>query len=127
MTDGKSGAVLLIGSAGLILHPWAAIGAAFGCCFFLAMPSATRGMGRLGLGVFSWGIGYAAGVFAYGDGPPWDSKAMLVAACVAALAAVCFTGIFHAVAKGGPLPPWLESTLDRVPFLKSRRGADDGS
>ena len=66
------------------MNPYAAAGAAFGCCFYLAFPSASRGLQRLLYGVFSWGIGYAAGVFFYGDGPPYSQKSMLVAAIVAA-------------------------------------------
>jgi hypothetical protein len=107
------------------LHPWAATGAAFGCCFFLASPASTRGWQRVKLGLFSWGIGYAAGVFTYGGGPPYSDKAMLVSAGVSALAAIIFTGLYHVIATGGPLPPWLESMLDRVPFLK-RKGGGDG-
>lgn len=108
------------------LHPWAAIGAGFGCCFFMAWPNSTRLSQRLFLLVFSWGMGYAGGVFWFGAGPPWDNRAMLVAGTISALVAVVFTGLFHVAAKGGPLPPWFESILDRVPFLKGRKGSDDG-
>ena len=99
-------------------HPWAATGAAFGCCFFLASPSTTAGWQRVKLGVFSWGIGYAAGVFFYGDGPPWSQKAMLVSGALAALAAVLFTGFYAVIAKNGSLPPWLESLLNLLPWRR---------
>lgn len=103
------------------LHPWAASGAAFGCCFFLSLPSATTGGQRISLGAFSWGIGYAAGVYGFGEGPPWDSRAMLVAASTAALAAVAFTGVYRVMARNEPLPAWVDSILDRIPLLKSKR------
>lgn len=69
------------------MHPHAAAGAAFGCFFFLASPASTNRRQRLLLAVFSFGIGYAAGVFVYGGGPPYSEKAMVVAASVSALAA----------------------------------------
>jgi hypothetical protein len=106
------------------IHPWAAAGAAFGCCFFLAAPSATSGWKRLKLGLFSFGIGYAGGVFCYGGGPPWSEKAMLVAAALSALGAVLFTAFYYVIDKSGPLPAWLESILDRIPMLKRRSDTD---
>lgn len=107
------------------MHPWAATGAAFGCCFFLVSPNATRGLRRLALGAFSWGLGYASGVFAYPKGPPYDPSAMLPAAAVAALAVVVFTAFYSLIERDGPLPAWLESILDRIPVLK-RKGDADG-
>lgn len=107
-------------------HPYAAIGAAFGCVFFLTVPIAAHGWKRIKLCVSSWGIGYAAGVFFYGEGPPWDEKAMMVATFMSALGAVMFTAFYYVIDKSGPLPPWLESILDRVPMFK-RRGDNDGS
>lgn len=100
------------------VHPWAATGAAFGCCFFLASPGATNGRQRWLLGAFSWGIGYACGVFFYGEGPPYSSKAMLVAAALAALAAVLFTAWAAVIASNGTLPPWLASLFELLPFKK---------
>ena len=101
-------------------HPWAATGAAFGCCFFLAYPGATTSRQRWLLGAFSLGIGYACGVFFYGEGPPYSSKAMLVAATIAALAAVLFTAWSAIITSNGNLPPWLASLIDLWPF---KRGA----
>lgn len=106
-------------------HPWAAIGASCGCCFFLAMPVASHGWKRFKLGIFSWAIGYGAGVFWYGEGPPYSQKAMLVAAVFAALAAIVFTAWYYVIDKSGPLPEWMESILDRVPMFK-RRSDNDG-
>jgi hypothetical protein len=99
-------------------HPWAATGAAFGCCFFLAYPGATTGKQRLFLGLFSLGIGYGCGVFFYGEGPPYSNKAMLPAAAVAALAAVLFTAWRVMIKKNGTLPPWLASLIELLPFKK---------
>lgn len=112
---------------GAAIHPWAATGAAFGCCFFLAHPGATSSWQRVKLGTFSWGVGYAGGVFWYGsNGPPWDERAMLVAAVLAALASVTFTAFYYVIDRSGPLPAWLESILDRIPMLK-RRSDQDGA
>lgn len=121
MRENGSAILAIIAAMLAALHPWAASGAAFGCCFFLSLPSATVGAQRVSLGAFSWGLGYAAGVYTYGEGPPWDNRAMLIAACTAALAAVAFTGIYRVMARNEPLPAWLESILDRVPLLKSRK------
>jgi hypothetical protein len=106
------------------IHPWAATGAAFGCCFFLAAPMATTGWQRFKLVLFSFGLGYAGGVFWYGGGPPWSEKAMLVAAALSALGAVIFTAFYYVIDKSGPLPAWLESILDRIPLFKRRSDTD---
>jgi len=110
---------------GAAINPWAATGAAFGCCFFLFAPMITTGWQRLKLIPFSMGMGYAGGVFTYSGGPPWNEKAMLVSAVVSAMAAVTFTAFYFVVDRSGPLPAWLESILDRIPMLK-RRGDSDG-
>lgn len=100
------------------LHPWAAFGACFGCCFFLQVQVSAAGARRLLLGAFSWGIGYGAGVFWFGEGPPWSQEAMLVSAAAGALAAVVFTAIHGMVTKDGQLPPWLDSILKLIPWRK---------
>lgn len=108
------------------MNPYAAAGAAFGCCFYLAFPSTSKGLRRLLYSVFSWGIGYAAGVFFYGDGPPFNQKAMLVAAAVSALAVLVFISGSTIIKRSGDLPPWAQSLLDVVfPFRK--RGDDDAN
>ncbi|ATW62255.1 hypothetical protein Psp6_00002 [Pseudomonas phage Psp6] len=107
-------------------HPWAAVGAGFGCVFFLTLPAASTGWKRFKLVVFSYGLGYAAGVFFYGGGPPYSEKAMFVSAGFSALGAVVFTAFYYVVDKNGPLPPWLESILDRIPMFK-RGGNSDGA
>lgn len=109
------------------VHPWAATGAAVGCCFLLFAPMATGGWQRLKLIPFSFGMGYAGAVFFYGRvaGEPWSEKAMLVAAALSALSSVIFTAFYYVIDKSGPLPAWLESILDRIPLFK-RRGGSDG-
>lgn len=107
------------------VNPWAATGAAFGCCFFLAAPMATNGWQRFKLMMFSLGIGYGGGVFFYGGGPPWNEKAMMVSAALSALGAVVFTALYYVVDRNGPLPEWLTNILDRIPLFK-RRGDNDG-
>lgn len=111
----------------LAVHPWAATGAAVGCCFLLFAPMATAGWQRLKLIPFSFGTGYAGAVFFYGRvaGQPWNEKAMLVAVALSALSAVTFTAFYYVIDKSGPLPAWLESILDRIPLFK-RRGGSDG-
>ena len=108
------------------VHPWAATGAAVGCCFLLFAPMATGGWQRLKLIPFSFGMGYAGAVFFYGRvaGEPWSEKAMLVAAALSALSAVTFTAFYYVIDKSGPLPAWLESILDRIPLFKRRSDSD---
>lgn len=107
------------------MNPFAASGAAFGCCFYLAFPSASRGLQRLLYCVFSWGIGYAAGVFFYGDGPPYSQKGMLVSAVVAAVAVLVFIAWGSVIRRDGDLPPWLQQILDLVFPFRSKRGDGD--
>lgn len=108
----------ILSAAWYATHPWAASGAAFGCCFFLAYPGATTIRQRILLGLFSLGIGYACGVFFYGEGPPYSNKAMFVAAGFAALAAVLFTAWSAIITTNGTLPPWLASLIELWPFKK---------
>lgn len=110
-----------------MLNPHAAAGAAFGCCFFLAYPSASRGWQRILYGAFSWGLGYAAGVFFYGEGPPYSQKSMLVASAVAALAVLVFVAWSAVIRRDGNLPPWLQSILDIVFPYRAKRGEENDS
>ena len=109
------------------MNPFAADGAAFGGCFYLAFPSASRGLQRLLYSVFSWGIGYAAGVFFYGDGPPYNQKSMLIAAAFSAIAVLMFVAIGGIIRRNGNLPPWAQSLLDVVVPFRAKRGDDDAS
>jgi hypothetical protein len=118
------GALLLILAA---INPHAAAGAAFGCCFFMAYPSASKGLQRLLYAAFSWGLGYAAGVFFYGDGPPYSQRAMLVSAAVSALAVLIFIAWGSIIRRQGNLPPWMQTILDIVFPFRAKRGEDDAS
>lgn len=109
------------------MHPYAAAGAAFGCCFFLAYPSASRGLQRVLYAVFSWGIGYGAGVFWYGEGPPFSQKAFLIAASCAAVAVLLFMAAGSVVKKGGALPPWATYLLELISPFGKKRGPNDGN
>ncbi len=110
----------------LSLHPWAAIGAAGGCFFFMAYPpKKTTYLARMALMVFSWMLGYASGVFFYPDGPPYDPSAMLPAVALSALAVVLGLAVVKMMERGGPLPLWVDGILDRIPVLK-RKGDDNG-
>lgn len=117
-------ALLLVLTA---INPHAATGAAFGCCFFLAYPSASRGGQRLLYAAFSWGLGYAAGVFFYGEGPPYNQRAMLVSAAVSALAVLIFIAWGSIIRRQGNLPPWVQTILDIVFPFRAKRGEDDAS
>lgn len=117
-------ALLLVLTA---INPHAATGAAFGCCFFLAYPSASRGGQRLLYAAFSWGLGYAAGVFFYGDGPPYNQRAMLVSAAFSALAVLIFIAWGSIIRRQGNLPPWVQTILDIVFPFRAKRGNDDAS
>lgn len=108
----------IMSAAWYATHPWAATGAAFGCLFFLAYPGATTGKQRWLLGLFSLGIGYACGVFFYGEGPPYSNKAMFVAGSFAAIAAVFFTAWSVVISSNGNLPPWIVSLIELLPFKK---------
>lgn len=113
----------VIVTGAFVIHPYAAAGAAFGCCFFLARPTLVRGWRRLLNGLFSWGMGYAVGAFVYPD--PQNFGAMAVGGAVSALVAVVFTALAHVAETNGTLPPWLNAILDRVPFLKRGSGGNE--
>lgn len=105
------------------LHPWASTGAAFGCFFFLSVSARVKRWSRFQLLIFSWGIGYAGGIYYNGSGQPTQG-AMLVAGICAALGSAIFTAFYRIIDEDGKLPPWLGSVLDRLPFTK--RGPKDG-
>lgn len=108
------------------IHPHAATGAAVGCFFYLAFPGDNTRRQSLLLCVFSFGIGYAFGLFAYGGGPPYDEKAMFAAGSISALAVVIWKGLHRMAAGDGPLPQWIKDILGFLPMFR-RKGPDDGN
>lgn len=111
-------------AVGAGVNPFAAAGAAIGCCFFMAAPRATTLRERFLLSVFSFGMGYGGGVFFYGGPPPYSEKAMLVAGGIAAMIATVFTALGYMVEKDGPVPEWIKTIIGLIPFFKSRGNSD---
>lgn len=101
-------------ACGLIINPWAAIGAFGGCCFFMAMPSVAGVWWKRTLSaMFSWIMGYASGVFFY-PGPPWSQEAMLISGAVSALVSVVFTSLYASIERDTDLPKWLVTAIDML-------------
>lgn len=103
---------------GTIMNPYAAIGAAFGCVFFLQYPSVLTPWRRAALAVFSWAVGYGAGMYWYGSGPPWLPDAFLPSLAAAALGSSIFTAFAAIIDKNGELPGWLVSLLNLLPWRR---------
>ena len=105
-----------------------AMGAVFGAFFFMAMRTPDITFWRkLLLLLFSWGLGYSAGiaVTSWGDTPgEYERLSMFCAITVSALGSGAFSG-WHSYQLGGPVPSWIVLLLDRLPFLK-KRGDDNG-
>lgn len=102
------------------LQPAAAMGAAFGCVFFMAFPdpkSPLVFLRKLGLLAFSWGLGYAVGKDVGSFGMAW-------AVVVSALAATLMGALNLMVRNDGPLPDWFKSLLNALIRIK-RGGTDD--
>lgn len=105
------------------LEPLPALGALFGCFFFLATPSPNLNwQQKTMLMLFSLGLGYSVGIGVSSIGG-YERFAMLCAAAVSALGAGSFTSL-HNYQNGGPIPVWLGALLDRLPFIK--RGDGNG-
>lgn len=108
------------------MHPWAAIGAAFGCCFVMAYPPKnTSYLARVALILFSWGVGYAHGVWWFPAGPPYDPSAMLPAVALSAVGVVLGLAAVRMMEHDGPLPAWLEGILGHLPLIKRKGGDND--
>lgn len=100
------------------LHPGSAMGASFGCVFFIFLPDPTAGgmlfkfARKLGLAVVSWGFGYATGIAVGG------ALSMLAALLGGALAAAVLGALNLMVLNDGDLPHWLTSIIRAVLRLK---------
>lgn len=114
---------MFMGAMVVQLHPGSAMGASFGCVFFMFLPDPTGGiwvfklLRKMGLTVVSWGFGYAAGIAVGGD------AAMLFAVLGAALAATILGALNLMVKNDGNLPAWLDNILKAV--LRIKRGPDE--
>lgn len=110
------------GAGAFVVHPYAAMGAAFGCCFFLALPATAqlKWWRRVLLSVFSFGIGYGFGAYLFDVSEARSVGAMGPAASVSAIASAIAHSVNRAAENDGPLPRIVSDILDRVPFLKRR-------
>lgn len=108
-------------------HPFAAMGASFGCVFVLLMRDPLvkslieRAFRKLLLIVLSWGAGYAYGL-ALSESTEWKAYTMFGALVLAALGSGVLGAFNLMVRNDGPLPEWLVGILDRIPLL--RKGND---
>lgn len=109
MTSHDATVMLLVISLFAAMHPQAAVGAAFGCMFFLAVSNATGLVQKAVLTLVSWGAGYSVGLWIEG------SLAMLAAFMSACFAVVVLTSLASAFEQER-LPLWL------VKLIKIWRG-----
>lgn len=106
------------------LHPGSAMGASFGCVFFVLLPDpviaswSQKLIRKIGLTVVSWGFGYAVGI-AFSNG-----SSMLAAIIGAAVASGVLGAINLMVKNDGDLPQWMSSLINAI--LRLKRGGDDG-
>ena len=96
------------------INPYAAIGASFGCVFFLQYPSAQSVAGKLWSCALTWAIGYGAGTFWYGSGPPWLPQAFLPSLIAAALGTFVLTASAAMISNNGGLPLWADTLLTKL-------------
>ena len=68
-----------------LMEPHSAIGAVFGCCFYLAMPNANTVRQVVLYTIASAGIGYAAGITIYANEMKMLVSSITSATCVAVL------------------------------------------
>lgn len=105
------------------LHPGSAMGASFGCVFFILLPDpvvsslASKLLRKMGLTVVSWGFGYAVGI-AFSNG-----SSMLAAIIGAAVASGVLGAINLMVKNDGDLPQWMSSLINAI--LRLKRGGDE--
>lgn len=109
---------LLVGAVAGDLNPGSAMGASFGCVFFIFLPDATVGgrvfkfIRKVSLAAVSWGFGYATGIAIGG------AVAMLAALLGGALAAAILGALNLMVLNDSELPHWLTSVLRAILRLK---------
>ena len=127
-TTGGIAIYLFFGALFASLEQGPAMGAVFGAFFFMAMKTPDITIWRkLLLLLFSWGLGYSAGiaVTSLGDTPgEYERLSMFCAIAFSALGSGAFSS-WHTYQNGGPVPSWIVLLLDRLPFLK-KRGDDNG-
>lgn len=106
------------------LHPMSAIGASFGCVFFILLPDPVveKWTGIIGwllklsrkiaLTILSWGVGYSVGILFF------NNASMLMAILGGALGSAVL-GMFNLMIKNdADLPKWLSSLVSAVLRLK---------
>lgn len=69
---------------------------------------------------FSWGFGYASGVFFFPEGPPYDPSAMLPAVALSALAVVIGLAVVKMMERNTPLPEWVKDIVAMLPLTKRK-------
>lgn len=105
------------------LHPGSAMGASFGCVFFILLPDPVvtswflKLLRKIALTVVSWGFGYAAGIALY------NGTSMLMALIAAATASGILGSINLMVKNEGDLPLWMSSVINAI--LRLKRGGDE--
>lgn len=121
--------LMYIGAVIEQLHPMSAIGASFGCMFFILLPDPVveKWTGFIGwtlklfrkivLTVLSWGIGYSVGILFF------NNASMLMAILGGALGSTILGVLNLMVKNDGDLPPWLTSGMNAI--LRIKRGSDE--
>ena len=104
MTSHDTTIIMVLVSLFAALHPEAAIGASFGCMFFVAFKNADTLMQKLFYTGASWGGGYSVGLATDG-----------VTSMLSAFLAACFTiAVVSSIARSvdeGDLPEWLSKLI----------------
>ncbi|QYW06486.1 hypothetical protein uan_074 [Pseudomonas phage UAntarctica] len=111
------------------MHPMSAIGASFGCMFFILLPDpvVAHWKGWIGwslkllrkfvLTVLSWGFGYSVGILFF------NNASMLMAILGGALGSTILGVLNLMIKNDADLPPWLTSGMNAI--LRIKRGSDE--
>ena len=94
-----------------LVDPHAAMGAAFGCMFYLSVPK-EENESRFLLPIVSLGIGYSAGVAIGEPHTMWSSLVF------AALGSTVLTVLHAMIVSGGSLPEWLQYLINTILRVK---------